>query len=274
MQSTEEILSRVVIAYPSGNTTAVVFDQLQDKNLQDLNSRIIETWQIRHPDQPQIEQCCFITAPTDPSVVTRIEMFGGEFCGNATRSAIWAITGGKNKQGLVEVSGTNQLLRFSVRDGEVTVEIPLLKEVLMQEVAEGMLVNLDGITHLVVTSTEVQQTKNPRELLNELLRFNRYSLRDLPSVGVSYYDLSSRKAEFCVWVNAVDTIFDETACGSGTSAIGIVLAEGAGESIEQQVIQPSGESIITRATYADEKVIASTITGTVSVLYDGALQLP
>jgi diaminopimelate epimerase len=274
MQSTEETLSRVVIVYPSGNTTAVVFDRLQGKNLQDLNSRIIETWQTQYPDQPQIEQCCFITTPADPSAVARVEMFGGEFCGNATRSAIWAVTGGKNKQGLVEVSGTNQLLRFSVRDGEVTVEIPLPKEALTKAATEGILVNLDGITHLVVTSAEVQQAKSPRELLNELLTFNRYNLRNLPSVGVDYYDLLSRKAEFCVWVNAVDTIFDETACGSGTSAIGIVLAEEARESIDQQVIQPSGESIITRATYADEKVIASTITGTVSILYDGALQLP
>lgn len=272
MKSTEETLNRVVVAYPSGNTTAVVFDQLQDKNLQDLNSQIIATWQRQQPDQPQVEQCCFIATPTNPLAVARVEMFGGEFCGNATRSAIWAITNGEDTEGFIEVSGTNQLLSFSVRHKTVTVNTPLSEGVLTKEVAEGILVTLDGITHLVVMLAE-QKAKSPRELLIELLASNRYGLRDLPSVGISYYDPQSRRATFCVWVNTVDTIFDETACGSGTSAIGIVLAREAGKSIKKQIIQPSGESIITQATYEDGKIIASTIAGTVGVLYDGALQL-
>jgi diaminopimelate epimerase len=274
MESIKEVLKRVAVAYPSGNTTAIVFDQLQDKNLQDLNNRIIETWQTQYPDQPQIEQCCFVTAPVSPEATARIEMFGGEFCGNATRSAIWLLTEGNDYEGLIEASGTDRLLNFRVKNGKVAVEIPPpATDELTKIVAEGTLVQLEGIAQLVVTTTSIREAKSPRALLTDILTANTYGLRDQPAVGISYYDQLSNEATFCVWVKAVDTIFDETACGSGTSAIGVTLATQTGQSLELQVTQPSGDSITTYTSYTNGKVTSSTIAGTVSVLYDGELQL-
>jgi diaminopimelate epimerase len=145
---------------------------------------------------------------------------------------------------------------------------------LTTDVAEGTLVQLDGIAQLVVTDRSKQETEEPRQLLMRLLQANEYSLADQPAVGVSYYNQLSGKAAFCVWVKAVDTIFDETACGSGTSAIGIAAATSSQSSAELPVVQPSGEVITTKVQYKAGRVTRSTIAGTVDILYDGEMRLP
>ena len=126
--------------------------------------------------------------------------------------------------------------------------------------------------HLVVT--EPKNDISPRQLLTSLLQNNKYRLNDQPAVGVTYYDEASGRAEFSVWVKEVNTIFDETACGSGTSAIGIAQLWPNYSSVSLDVIQPSGETISTEAVYQAGARMESYISGTVNVLYDGALKLP
>lgn len=142
----------------------------------------------------------------------------------------------------------------------------------MRPVIEGMLVQLDGITQLVVTNPVNDQT--PRQLLNDMLRQNRYDLRDQACVGVSYYDKDSSEATFCVWIKKVNTVFDETACGSGTAAIGIALATKASKSMSLSVMQPSSKAIYTEAKFADGRISKSIIIGKVDVLFDGEFRLP
>lgn len=270
-KATLDILQRIVIAYPAGNTTAVVFDKLMNTNRKSLNDRIVRAWKSKSPDLPEIEQCCFVTVPRSPKAIARVEMFGGEFCGNATRSVVWVLTEGRDCAGLIEVSGVNKLLEFSVQNGEVGIEMPLSQKGLTTYVNEGILVRLDGIAQLVVTN--LPSKKTPRQLLDSLLSENRYNLTEQPAVGVSYYDQVSGKAAFCVWVKEMDTIFDETACGSGTCAIGVARAWKAGEFTRLNVVQPSGEIIRTEADYGPGTVSRSFIAGGVKILYDGALEL-
>ena len=257
-------LKHVAIAYPSGNVTAVVFDKLFNVDLKALNQNIMSVWKTLKPNEPEIEQCCFVTKAENPEALARVEMFGGEFCGNATRSAVWLITQGHDYEGFIEVSGVSRPLKFIVKNRDVTVEMPLPEKGKLIEAAdEGILVHLDGITHLVVKA-------DPRRMLEDLLKKNKYGFRSMPAVGVSSFDEATGKSMFCVWVKAVDTIFDESACGSGTCSIGIALANKNKKSIEMDVIQPSGKSIRTRAEYDSQKgVIQSFIAGKVDVLHDG-----
>lgn len=269
-------LKRAAIVYPSGNTTAVVFDQILDADRMDLNSRVMSAWKVKEATQPEIEQCCFVTLPKNLEAVARVEMFGGEFCGNATRSVIQLITEGKDYQGMIEVSGVDRPLNFNVSNGVIVVEMPLPQDGnLATQVAEGTLVRLDGITQLLVTDTKIQQSRTPRELLSDLLARNSYGIAEQPAVGITYYDRATKNAEFGVWVKEVNTVFDETACGSGTCAIGVASALDAKQNQKIEVVQPSGESITTEATFDNEsgKVVASNIAGKVSVLYDGELSL-
>jgi len=266
-------LERVAIVSPSGNTTAVVFDQVSDTDRAVLNNRVMQGWKTARPDLPEVEQCCTVTTPQDPTATGRVEMFGGEFCGNAARSAIWLLTGGKNYIGLIEVSGVDSPLTFKVRNGAVRLEMPVPSTgELVRPVKEGRLVQLGGIMQLVVT--EPQDSLSPRQLLTSLLQENTYNLNNQPAVGVTYYDETSGRAEFSVWVKEVNTVFDETACGSGTSAIGIAQLWPNYSSVSIDVIQPSGEIINTEAIYRAGTRMESYITGTADVLYDGALKLP
>lgn len=270
----KQAIKKLVVAYPSGNTTAVVFDDKESVSSKQLNSAILQTWKTNFPSQTEIEQCCFITKPNNSRAIGRVEMFGGEFCGNATRSVVWLLTKGANGSGYIESSGVKELLSYEVKNSEVEVQIPLPSHSqLVIPVKEGNLVELDGICHLVVTDPEARVSHSPRELLNNLLQKNAYRLRDWPCVGVTYYDGLTSKARFCVWVKEVDTIFDETACGSGTSAIGIVLATEQNSSVSLPVHQPSGENIITRAIFDQNQVTTSFIKGTVTVLYEGKMEL-
>ncbi len=266
-------LKRVCVAYPSGNTTAVVFDQLLTSDRKTLNRQLMEQWQVDQSDMPEIEQCCFVTMPRNPKAVARVEMFGGEFCGNATRSVAWLVTKGRDYTGNIEVSGVERPLAFMVKDGEVAVEMPLpdMRTNLTRIVEEGTLVQLDGIAQLVVTDRF--KDLSPRELLQGILKDNRYNLAEQPAVGVSYYDMATGKAQFCVWVRDVDTIFDETACGSGTCAIGVALATNRKKSVSVDVVQPSGESIRTEAVVRQGEIAQSWIAGKVGILYDGEVAL-
>ncbi|HKU18854.1 MAG TPA: hypothetical protein VJP80_06300 [Candidatus Saccharimonadales bacterium] len=266
-------LQRLAVVYPSGNTTAVVFDALPaSQNRKMLNKQIIRAWEKEFPDRPAIEQCCLVATPRSADAVLRVAMFGGEFCGNATRGALWLLAKDRYSSGLVEVSGVDYPLAFEIQGREVLLEMPLPRQgQLLRPVAEGQLVQLDGITQLVVSQTG--QAQNPRALLTKLLSTNTYDLARQPCVGVACYDSISGQAQFCVWVRDVGTMFDETACGSGTCAIGIARAWESGKDTALSVIQPSGEVIKTTATYAAGSVRTSFIAGTVEILYDGAFTL-
>ena len=270
------ILNRVVVVYPSGNTTAIVFDRLPSCDMEYLNSQINLAWKTLDISKTEIEQCCYVKQAINENAVSRIEMFGMEFCGNATRGVVQIITGGKDNQGMIEVSGVDRPLNFNVSNGVITVEMPIPQnENIATQITEGTLVQLDGIAQLVVTETTIRQRRTPRELLNNLLKENSYGLADQSAVGITYYDRDTKSANFCVWVKKVNTVFDETSCGSGTCAIGVASALEARQSQKIEVVQPSGECISTEAVYEHEsgKVVASNIAGKVSVLYDGELIL-
>lgn len=266
-------LKHLAVAYPSGNTTALLFDRVLEIDRKTLNNQIMSSWKKRKPGSPEIEQCCFITKPKNTDAIARVEMFGGEFCGNAARSAIWVLTQGKDYEGLIEVSGAAKPLTFSVKEGSVEVEMPLPdQDDIVQIVEEGALVHLDGITHLVVSDYD-NVSFSPRKRLESLLKADKYGCTSLPAFGVSGYEPLTQRADFCVWVKEVDTIFDETACGSGTCSIGIAMAFKNGKSTKETVIQPSEEPICTSATYQEGTIVRSTISGKVDVLYDNEYQL-
>lgn len=269
----KEGIKRLTVMYPSGNTTAIVFDQLLDQDRKELNNRIMERWKTDYTEFPEIEQCCFVTLPELPEVIARVEMFGGEFCGNATRSVIYALTGGNDYEGLIEVSGVARPLEFKIENEEITLEMPLPKELGVEEVEEGILVQLDGIAQLVVI--DPKEAGTPAQLLRELKNQAKYDLNTQPAVGVSYYDTTTNGTEFNVWVNAIDTVFDETACGSGTCAIGVAIATKRRESITLDVIQPSGKTIKVNCIWDDIKgqVTRAEIIGKVETLYNGPFSL-
>lgn len=261
------LVSKLVVAYPSGNTTALIFDDdLRFKNRARLNAAILNAWKTRFSDNPEIEQCGFVTRAKDSRSIACLEMFGGEFCGNAIRSAVQVITQGRDGEGFIETSGSTQPLRYEVKDGVVQLQMPVAKFI---KTNLGLRVDFEGISQLVIDDG------SPRQLLTKILQDDLLGFRKRPAVGVTYYNPITKQASFCVWVKEVDTIFNETACGSGTAAIGLTEAVKNRTSQALKVIQPSGKASEVTAEYDNRqnKVNKVSIAGPVEILYQGEMQL-
>lgn len=239
------------VFYPSGNNTALI-DGLgySAQERHKLNNAIQKI-------DPKIEQVGFVSVLDG---IIKLEMAGGEFCGNACRSAVFWKSKGR-KQGLICSSGTEKTLAWTVTANEIKVEMPVDQSTNVVEVEEGFLVNLDGITQLVSL-----QDCNPRDLLTAIIQEERYDVLSTPAFGISIYNLETNQANFCVWVNSINTMFDETACGSGTAAIGLVNAK-AGNTLSK-IIQPSGEVITSELS--DKRLY---ISGSVTKLYDSEITI-
>lgn len=251
-----------------------------------FNSQLIASanTKLAPEETGEVEQCGFLITPQSPTAkaIARVEMLGGEFCGNATRSAVFVSTKGKDSVGTVECSGAIDPLEFKVAGGIVHLTMPLPNRPLPPQALDkpdGLLVTLDGIAHLVQFG-DFDTLENPRVIMEQLCSKGTHEklLSSFPTLGVSQYSPSQKEARFCVWVKAVDTVYNETACGSGTSAIGIAFAHQQHghllQDVRLQVRQPSGQIIETHARVDQLGTPEySAISGGVNVLYDGPLDL-
>lgn len=105
------------ILNPGGNITALV-EGIPDRRplRKKINDEIMKVF-------PKVEQVGFL----DRSI-KRLEMAGGEFCGNATRCAAYLLLGGKPGKVSLSVSGTdNKKLRARIDYNKlVWAQMPLL----------------------------------------------------------------------------------------------------------------------------------------------------
>lgn len=263
------LLERIVVCLPSGNPTALICaDKPLELAAQGLNQALLEHARL---EPFQIEQCGYLLPSSQPEITCRLEMLGGEFCGNATRSAIrvWQaarhddLQRVKDGAGLIEVSGVPYPLQWRVDKQQVMVQMPLALDTEIKPLEDGYLVELEGITHLLSLQNFTDFATEAPQLLE------KYQLKDLPAAAISHYDPDSKQAQFCVYIRAVDTIFMESACGSGTASIGLWLYQQAQQKEKYfSITQPSGEAI---AVIIDDGKLF--ISGEVTILFDDSLQL-
>ena len=128
---------------PGGNTTALVVGLETSA----AKRRIIQD-KIMGMHR-EVEQVGFVSAAGDDPVLV---MTGGEFCGNAARSAAWYYLGGRPGGLSMRVSGVGKAIRAGIdRAPDAWVEIPA-DGCVVKIVAEGVRrVEMEGITHLVVS---------------------------------------------------------------------------------------------------------------------------
>ena len=104
---------------PGGNTTAIVKGEFNKKIKVLITKKIIT-------DDPTVEQVGFWIAAKNPRCVARLDMSGGEFCGNALR-AFGPVLLCKKKQSifLVESSGTKEIIKISATSKIAAITLPL-----------------------------------------------------------------------------------------------------------------------------------------------------
>lgn len=258
---------------PTQNVTVLVTDPVPRAIQPDVAAKLLAY------DGVGGEQAGFLEEPTRPGARARLQMMGGEFCGNATMSlgAYLArrdgLADGGAEEYALEVSGAEELVPCRIqRQGDAfvgTVRMPLplgVGEVTLPcDAGEAALarVELPGITHLIapveggLSREEIQRRIRP---WNEIVRAE--------ALGVLRWDETAGRMEPLVYVPGTDSAVWERGCGSGTAALGAYLARRAGRSCQSAVGQPGGE-IVVRAELDGDSFRALTITGTVRVTAEG-----
>lgn len=174
------------------------------------------------------------------------EMAGGEFCGNATRSAavlLYQETGAENV--FFTVSGFDGTVHATVQSTNATtffVEAMFpgmnakMKDVVLDDGSSATVVDLGGIVHVVIMA-EFPSDPDVYKVQHRAI-VERFNFSDRDAVGVVWCQEQGDSILMhpVVWVRAIDTFFYETSCGSGTIAVGKVTGI-------SSIIQPSGKII-------------------------------
>jgi diaminopimelate epimerase len=263
----------ILFFYQSGNATALIksakTNLLQKKGLNDL---ILGTF-------PNIEQVGFTNF--DP-LNLELEMAGGEFCGNATRSTAWQVLKGEPGDITIKVSGVENKLRAGVTsDGEAYAEMPVYADPSKIRIDTdnpgNYYVEMEGITHYVDFNptkikgfTDAELEEEARSSLKEK------NLMEGPAAGIIYTERQpdGLKITPVVYVRDIDTLFVETACGSGTAAVGLALAKETGNDvIEVPIIQPTGVPINVSVNYNGQKFGYTQISGLVKQIGQASLSI-
>jgi diaminopimelate epimerase len=262
--------SEYIKCSPGGNITGLVFAEVPREEQASAAKRIMAS-------QPDVEQVGFVEEPRDPKAVRRLQMMGGEFCGNATRSLGWVLwqkrwpgidTSGRTVT--LEVSGVSRPLSVEIHDKMVRVEMPIKRELSSIKSIKGQtVVELEGISHVVLRRTVPRDAKEEADrLLDEL------GLKSLEAAGVlhcqQYEDGVSMSP--IVWVQDTATLVEETACASGTVCVALAESASAGRSVDNlKVYQPSGSFITASVEFGKDQFLRAFIEGPVEILEEGEL---
>ena len=238
---------------PGGNDTAFVFGlEFTNEEKKIINDKIMR-------DSPNVEQVGFLGDRDNPELV----MAGGEFCGNATRSAAFYYLDGKDGEITLKVN-SKDYIKAGVKDKKAWCEIPLKKSgKIVEKINDNIYkVNMEGMTTLVVLENEASKylvdKDNLKSQAKELMA--EYELLDSEAVGVMFLENinGTLKINPIVWVNSIDTLFYETACGSGTTATAIVKSFINKKGLTLDVLQPSSH-VITASISLDENGISNAV---------------
>ena len=246
----------VLRADPAGNITLFVLDPVPLGDRAGVASRLMEG--------SDVEQVGFVCLPVMGGA-GRMEMAGGEFCGNATRAFGMLISRrlGGAPQVLVEVSGCEAPVAVDVdlSAGTARARMPLPRSVsrVAADGYSGALVDLGGIAHLVVEnvrpSLEFFQKAEPL--------FARFPGAE--AYGVIFLDARKGTMTPLVKVPAADTLVWEGSCGSGSLAAAVAQSQDAPDGpFVRSYVQPAGvvEATVIRR---DGEEVAAWIGGPVTL---------
>lgn len=260
---------RFVIMRPGGNDTwlyyGVVEDQVKRKKLNDL---IMATYS-------NVEQVGFIDLnPVGPTLM----MAGGEFCGNATRSTAWLALGGKPGEISIQVSGVRGKLRAGVtQDGEAFAQMPIYENPQrIKPISDGYIIEMEGITHFVTSAPDgLKSLSEDKVKQMGRLKMNEVGIANSPAAGVMYVLNNADTIEVVpiVYVPKADTLYYETACGSGTTAMGLLQAIRKGTSVDIPIMQPSGMPIRISVDYDGKSFQYAQIQGPIEKLASGTIEI-
>lgn len=248
----------VLRADPAGNITLFVLDPVPSGDRVGIAARIMAL------PGSDVEQVGFVCPPAAGGA-GRMEMAGGEFCGNATRAfgMLTAQKLGGPPRVLVEVSGCEGPVSVDVdwSAGTARAQMPLPRSVRRAEADghPGTLVDLGGIAHLVVEdvppSLELFQKAEPL--------FGAFPEAD--AYGIIFLDTRRGTMTPLVKVPAAGTLVWEGSCGSGSLAAAAAQSQSAPDGpFVRTYVQPAG-TVEASVIRQNGKVVSAWIGGPVTL---------
>ena len=248
----------ILRADPAGNITVFVLDPIEKAQRAAIAEQIMA---IPFLKAEQVGYAC----PPEDGVDGRMEMMGGEFCGNATRAYGMYIA--RQKGGASEVklrvSGCDHVVTAQVdlEAGTARAEMPCPRSVQRITVNghEGTLVDLAGIAHFVVEGVK------PSEEFFRAVEPVFSGITGLDACGVIFLDAETHRMTPLVKVIDTNSLVWEGSCGSGSVACAVAQSEGmqsGGFSCEYT--QPAGK-VRASVERQNGRIIAAAIGGPVTL---------
>ena len=266
LETIQEILSIREIKYkiynPGGNKTALI----KGNDYTAIQKRLIN--KVIMEKDKTVEQVGFLS-----NKINRLEMAGGEFCMNATRCAVYEYYKENKKEINISVSGTNkELIGKVLKDNKVEIKLDICKNItdLIEVKKDIIYVKLDGI---LIAIFDEEKSRNYIRKLKENEEIAKREIKQLmikeiqteeKAIGIMFLEKISSKIRInpVVWVKDIDTVFYETACGSGSLGTAIYNYYKNNEE-KLEIIQPSGYSINLELKTKNEYIENAIISGIV-----------
>jgi histidine racemase len=265
---------RLVTADPSGNITAIVFDPTPRSRMPDVAAIIQSHYQS--VERLCIEQVLFVERNGDGSI--HAQMAGGEFCGNAARALGYVLTGGQKGSVTFKMSGTSAPVTFDVTEGSATLTTPMLLRMEAKDF-EGEplpIVHLEGISHAIMEPSHDFFPYLRRSAANEnRAKIIAFALEDLGiseqlASALTFVEKQGNEISIAsyVYVPAVDTLYPEQSCASGSVAAALAVCDDPAFSIfPLSVRQPSGENLQVTISPGQGRSLIK-VAGSMRVIFD------
>ncbi|QQS61136.1 MAG: hypothetical protein IPN70_04600 [Candidatus Moraniibacteriota bacterium] len=202
-----------------------------------------------------VEQSGSLVIPKN-GALAHFEMSGGEFCGNAARSAaliLFRLGYGTFLQFTMSGIKNPVLAEVKENDGVSIVSCTFSDLPLQLNIGEDgeKIVDLGGIVHIIL----FKPFPDEYEQIHKHLR-DRFYLNERDAVGVLWVEKIQEEGKIqiepVVWVRSIETFFHETSCGSGSIATAIAVGVS-----EVEVVQPTGESIFVKVDHQTVTLIST-----------------
>jgi diaminopimelate epimerase len=268
----------IVRADPAGNITVFVLNPPESKNDRDKAAALLMAdkglgaQQVGFVYPPAASSSSKEEAPSRESG-WQLEMAGGEFCGNASRSfglLIAERSGLSGKHTLtVKTSGITQPVPVHIDTEAQTAEIEIPGAVFEKEVeAVGNkfpVYLFEGIAHAVAENMQPDE-----DLTRQLIRITSEqcaaeNIRPPDAMGVMFYDSQKRFMAPVVWTRLTDELVCESSCGSGSAALGVWAARGMSETETSLELAQPGGCITVHVIKKARKIIRLAISGKVTL---------
>ena len=256
----------VVVLDPAGNVTAIVCSDVPAAERARVAAQI-----LRLPELG-IEQVAFLTEPRSGGEI-RLEMMGGEFCGNALRCAGFyqaLRTGAQGKSCVfAEISGADgvQPVMAETAEGTASTVMPLPRSVQPAGWADvqATRVTFAGITHFVIDCAQPDETLVQRAIA---------AAPEASAVGAIFLDRAHGSIKPVVFVRETASCVAENSCASGSVAAAVVLTADFADGITEIGIGQPGGTLEVGVQRADGAATGLSIGGAVRLTQTLTVTLP